>query len=203
MEEEILRFKNKKRNISNNKSNKSIKNNKKIDFLLTKILVVIIITLITLILSKSSNALDNLIKKHVFENTFDFNKYMNKYSKYFTEFIPFENLLKTTSVFNEELKYTEKSKYLDGYKLAVDNSYLVPSIKSGLVVYIGEKEKYGNVVIIQQVDGVDMWYGNLNNINVKLYDYIEEGKLIGDTHEDYLYLVLEREGKYLEYEDYS
>ena len=200
MEEEILRFKNKKRNISNNKAPKS---NQKFRFQLTKILIVVIITLVTLILSKSSNNLDSLIKKHVFESNFDFSKYMNKYTKYFSEFIPFENLFKTKTVFNEELKYSEKSKYLDGYKLMVNTNYLVPSIKSGLVVYIGEKENYGNVVIIQQVDGVNMWYGNLNNVNIKLYDYIEEGSLVGDVNENYLYLVLEKEGKYLEYEEYS
>ena len=60
---------------------------------------------------------------------------MNKYTKYFSEFIPFENLLKTEMVFNEELIYESKSKYLDGVKLMVDNNYLVPyatSIESAL-----------------------------------------------------------------------
>lgn len=200
MEDEILRFKNKKRNISNNKKTTT---SKIFRIPLTRILLVIIITLTTLIFSKSSSNLESLIKKHVFEKTIDFGKYMNKYTKYFSEFIPFENLFKVEQVFNEELKYEEKSKYLDGVKLTVSDNYLVPTIKSGVVLFVGEKENYGNVVIVKQEDGVDMWYGNLNNINVKIYDYVEEGTLIGDAKDNSLYLVLESEGKYLEYEEYS
>ena len=41
----------------------------------------------------------------------------------------------------------------------------------------------GNTVIIQGVDGVDIWYGNLTNVSVKLYDYVEKDKLIGVSFE--------------------
>lgn len=198
MEEEIIRFKKKKNNY-NNTSN--IKNNIfKIE--LIKTLIVTIITLVILIMAKSSSYLEKNIERIIFKKNFDFSSYMNKYSKYFSEFIPFEKVFNTELVFNEELKYSSINKYLDGAVLSVSSNYLVPSMGSGLVVYIGEKENYGNVVIVQQVNGIDTWYGNLNNVAVKLYDYIEEGSLIGEVKDKNLYIVLEKEGKYLNYEEY-
>ena len=70
-----------------------------------------------------------------------------------------------------------------------------------MVVFIGNKDNYGNVVIIEQVNGIDMWYGNINNLSVKLYDYVKKGATIGEVN-DYLYLVYKKDGKYLNYEDY-
>lgn len=198
MEEELIRFKNKKKNTNSKTPKKNIRLTKE----LTKILIVILITLTTLILSKSSKEMDKNIKKYVFENNFNFSKYYNKYSKYFSEFIPFEKILTPEPVFNEEMKYSSISKYLDGASLTVQDKYLVPNMESGLIVYIGDKENYGKVVIVQQVDGIDMWYGNLENIAVNLYDYIERGSLIGETKDNSLYIVLEKEGKYLNYEEY-
>ena len=74
---------------------------------------------------------------------------------------------------------------------------------NGIVVYIGDKDTYGNTVIIQGVDGVDIWYGNLENVSVKLYDYIEKDMVIGNTLDDKLYLVMKKDDKYLTYEDYK
>lgn len=200
MEEEIIRFKNKKKNISNIVINE--KRNKHWRMELIKILIAILITLTILIMSKSSKYLDKNIKKIIFEDTFDFSGYMSKYSKYFSEFLPFEKILNSEPVFNEEMKYSSINKYLDGVSLTVQDKYLVPNMGSGLIVYIGEKEDYGKVVIVQQVDGIDMWYGNLENVAVNLYDYIEKGSLIGETKDELLYIVLEKEGKYLDYEEY-
>ena len=99
------------------------------------------------------------------------------------------------------LTYKNKEKYEEGVKLTVDKNYLVPVNESGIVVFIGEKEKYGNTVIIQRVDGIDEWYGNIENTNLKLYDYIKKGTLLGEVN-DYFYLVYKKNGKALNYEDY-
>jgi len=74
-------------------------------------------------------------------------------------------------------------------------------IASGLVVFVGEKEGYGNVVIVEQLDGVDCWYGNLSTTNVKLYDYVESGSLLGVVDNE-LYLVYKEEGNAISYEKY-
>jgi len=70
-----------------------------------------------------------------------------------------------------------------------------------MVVFIGEKENYGNTVIIENLDGVNFWYGNINTTSVKLYDYIEKGSYVGEANGE-LYLVFSRDGNYLDYEKY-
>ncbi len=84
----------------------------------------------------------------------------------------------------------------------VANNYLVPSLESGMVVFIGDKDNYPNTIIIEQVNGINVWYSNIENINVNLYDYIDKGTLLGSTINDELYLVYKKDGKTLDYNDY-
>ena len=123
------------------------------------------------------------------------------YENIFGTSIPFKDLLSAEPVFSEELVYSEKKEYLDGLELIVTDEYLVPALDNGLVLFIGEKEGYGNVVIIENGDGIDIWYGNINS-NVKLYDYVSKGELIGSTNGDKLYVVYEKNGIILNYEDH-
>ena len=93
-----------------------------------------------------------------------------------------------------------KEEYKEGVKLKLQNN-LVPVSESGIVVFIGEKESFGNVVIIQRVDGIDQWYGGIINTNVKLYDYVEKGTLLGEIN-DYLYISFKKNGEVTDYEKY-
>ena len=52
------------------------------------------------------------------------------------------------------------------------------------------------------MDGIDIWYGNINQSSVKLYDYVEKGNLLGETIDDKLYLVYQKNNKFLNYSDY-
>lgn len=170
---------------------------------LSKFLIVILLTLVTMILLKSNKKLKDSFYKEVYEKNFSFAKVNEVYKKYLGPFLPFDNLIKESKpVFNEELSYKEINKYLDGASLTVDSSYLVPSKTSGLVVFIGEKEGYGNTIIIQGVDGIDIWYGNIGEVSVKLYDYVSEGSLIGMVKDTNLYIVFKKEGENLDYEEY-
>lgn len=123
------------------------------------------------------------------------------YESIFGTSIPFKDFLNTEPVFSEKLVYLEKCEYLDGLELTVSNEYLVPALDNGLVLFIGEKEGYGNVVIIENGDGINVWYGNINS-NVKLYDYVNSGELIGSTINDKLYIVYEKNGTILNYEEH-
>ena len=105
-------------------------------------------------------------------------------------------------VFNSTLEYSNSSKYYDGVSLDVTTNYLVPVLESGIVVYIGKKEHYGNVIIIQGMDGVDISYANMYSSSVSLYDYIEKGDLLGEVDGNKLYLVYSKDGKVLNYEEY-
>ena len=87
-------------------------------------------------------------------------------------------------------------------KLTVDENYMVPVLESGIVIFLGEKEGYGNTVVIEQVDGVDVYYSNISTDNVKLYDYVEKGTLLGEAENKKLYLVFQKDGTFLNYKDY-
>lgn len=166
-----------------------------------KLLISIIITLVILIFIKSSSYFKSYFYKHIYSNNISFVKIKEVYNKYIGESDLFDKVVKTKTVFNEKLNYKSSEKYLDGVKLSVDGNYLVPVDESGIVVFIGEKEGYDNTVIIQRIDGIDEWYGNIENVNVKLYDYVKKGQLLGEASNN-LYLVYKKDGNILNYEEY-
>ncbi|MGG3444272.1 peptidase M23 [Bacillus cereus] len=60
----------------------------------------------------------------------------------------------------------------------------VESVNEGVVVFAGKKEELGNTVQIQHADGTESWYGNLNDMSVKLYDYVSKKQKIGTVNSD-------------------
>ena len=169
--------------------------------IINKALISIILMLIVLIFIKASSSFKSEFYDKVYGSNFSFSYFNNLYNKYIGNLDIIDTDVKVDTVFNETLTYKNKEKYEEGVKLTVDKNYLVPVNESGIVVFIGEKEKYGNTVIIQRVDGIDEWYGNIENTNLKLYDYIKKGTLLGEVN-DYFYLVYKKNGKALNYEDY-
>lgn len=179
--------------------------NKKKNFLMSffnKILVCIILVIICLIMMKTNSNFKEFVSEKIFKDNISFAYLNNLYNKYFGNILPSYKNLDTEVVFNEKLEYFEYNKYLDGYKLSVTASYLVPIIESGIVVYIGNIDNYGESVIIEGIDGVDIWYSNLENISVKLYDYVNSGDYLGEVKGEDLYLVFEKNQEYLKFEDY-
>ncbi len=174
--------------------------NRRLKIYFSKVLITVIITLILLIVMKANSGFKSIFYKYVYDTNFSFSYISNIYNKYFGNIIEIPTY-KDKTVFNEKINYTGKEKYLDGVKLSVGNNYLVNALESGMVVFIGNKDNYGDVVIVEQVNGVDLWYGNMNDVNVKLYDYIEKGNVIGEVN-DFLYLVFKKSGNILNYEDY-
>lgn len=55
----------------------------------------------------------------------------------------------------------------------------VESMNEGLVHFVGMKDGFGKTVIIQHGDKSETWYGNLDNIDVNLYEYISKGTKVG------------------------
>ncbi|PHA00813.1 peptidase M23 [Bacillus pseudomycoides] len=56
---------------------------------------------------------------------------------------------------------------------------IVESVNEGIVVFVGQKEEFGNIVQVQHADGTESWYGNLGETSVKLYDYVAKKQKIG------------------------
>ena len=169
-----------------------------------KFLILVILTLILLITLRLNNKFKTLFYKNIYDNNFSFATINNYYQKIFGSPIPFKDLFKDNSemVFSEKIKYSTVSKFYDGISLGVSKNLMVPILESGMVVFVGEKENYGNTVIVEGVSGVDVWYGNLENINVKMYDYVEKGTALANTSSDKLYLVFKKDGENIDYEKY-
>lgn len=169
-----------------------------------KITFLIVITLVLLIALKSNENFRNTFYNYIYKSNISFASINGWYKSRFGSPLPFSDFFndnETIPVFNEKLEYKEVNKYKDGVALNVEYQYLIPSLDSGIVIFVGEKEEYGKTVIVQQENGVDVWYSNINEINVKLYDYIKKGSLIGSVDEK-LYLVFIKNGDIVNYEDY-
>ena len=170
---------------------------------ITKILISIIFLLLTMIYISNPNNKE-LYKKIFLSDSISFAKINNWYQNKFGSIIPLEDITveSTKKVFNENLEYELMEDYLDAKLLKVKDNYMVPTIESGVVVYIGDKDSYGNTCIIQGIDGVDIWYSNIDTSNLDLYDYIKKGSLIGPVKNNNLFLLLMKDNEFITYEEY-
>ena len=183
----------------NNKSNKLVLK-KRVRSLINRVLISAIVFLIGLITIKAHPNFAKKINKHLYEESINFSGFKKVYNKIFGKYLGEKEEVK--EVFTEKLSYKKESVYKDGVKLEVSDGYLIPAIEGGIVVYIGEKEGYGNTVIVEQIDGISTWYSNVDPKNIKLYDYIKKGDLIGEAKNKKLYLLFEKKGKFLDYKKY-
>lgn len=167
-----------------------------------RFLLLIVICLISLIVLKANPSLKEKIYTNVFQDNFNFAKINSLYEKYFGSSLPFVNKEKTTLVSAISLEYQNKKSYKDGVKLTLKEDYPLPATSSGLIVFAGEKKGYGNTIVLQRPDNIEVWYSNLDTVNVSLYDYIKAGDIIGTAKDNNLYMVFMKEGEYLDYQKY-
>ena len=203
VEDIIKKNKEKRRNYTSGEKKEELpKNTKYLKGLISRILITIIFVLGSIIYTNINSDNKKLYKKYVLENSLSFTKINNLYNDLFGE-IDFIKKNKDNSkpVFNN-ISYTNIENYKNGVKLNVSPNETISVITSGIVVYIGEKEELGNTIIIQGNDGVDIWYSNLTDTNIKVYDYIESGTILGTSNSNEVYLTLLKDGKYMNYEEY-
>ena len=148
--------------------------------MLSKLLTIVIFILIVMIVSNVSPKFRNYVNDHILNSTIDFsfvNKFTNKVTDLFKgkENVP---VVKTDD---------EYEKYMEGVKYVHSGDVLLKS--SGIVTFIGEKEGYGNTIIVQQSNGYYAWYGNVKE-TVKIYDYVEKNSVIGTCENEYYYVLL-------------
>lgn len=194
--------------------NKKLKKEKKDDdnkntlskFLFTiliKSLIVVLLFLSSMIFIRQNDKNKKIFKEKVYNNSLSFAKIYNLYSKYLGDALPFKDIIKddTKKVSNEKITYSSIKKEGDDYLLVVPSNYTLQSIKSGIVIEVKKDDKYKNIVKIQDKSGVNITYKNLNEVEVKLYDYVEKGEILGSVSNK-LYINFEKDGKYLSYEKY-
>lgn len=166
-----------------------------------RLLVVFVIFLLLTVIYRTDNTLKDSISSYFFKENISFTKIKKLYDKYLGGLLLTTKEQTITDVFNEELNYNSNSIYYDGVKLSVSENYLVPSLTEGMVVFVGDKENYGKTIIIENLEGICYWYGNIKNTSLKLYDYVEKGSFIGEVSSE-LYMIFSKDGKFLNYEEY-
>ena len=180
-------------------------NNKKkyISKFLTRILLVVIFLLFILIMNKYNKTFVQSFKNNLFNKSFNFIK-VNKISQRILgkDVFYYQDNKDVVEVLASGFDESGRSKYYDSEKVSVSSNLPIGSISSGVVVYIGNKEHYGNTVIIQGMDGFNIWYSNIKDINIGLYDYVEENNFIGAADGEFIYLLIEKDNKYYTYDEY-
>lgn len=188
----------------NKTKQKKISNKRWLISILNHVFLSVIILLGCLCLIKINPNFKSWVDKQVYHTNFSFAKINKTYEKYFGSVFPLSkiNLDKTKPVFDEKLVYESKTDYKEGVKLVVGQSYLVPVLESGIVVFMGNKDNYGKTIIVQQVNGIDLWYVGVESSNLKIYDYIEKGSLLGESISNEICLFYQKSGEFLNYQGY-
>lgn len=174
----------------------SLVKDKYLNSLFIRTVISLLLLIITSVLINITSVYNTLYKL-IYEMDVDYS-YISSKTKYIIG-----NILgnKDKYVSSNKLFYKEIKEYGNGYKLMTDNHYIINAIKSGTVIFIGNKDSLGPTVIVESASGVCFWYSGLENISVNLYDYIDTNTIIGSTLEDYLILTISKDNEYLSYEE--
>jgi stage IV sporulation protein FA len=69
----------------------------------------------------------------------------------------------------------------EGVIIETDKDAKVEALSGGIVIFAGVKEHIGKTVVIQHSDESESWYGQLDAIEVNLYDPVTKGEEIGEV----------------------
>lgn len=200
-EEILARMKNSnKKDLVVKNENKKFKLNLNMKNTITKVLISVIFVFASLIYVKFSDENETLYKEYILTNSMSFMTINEIYENYFGDITPSIN--NEEFVFSDELVYTA-IETVDDKEIITLTSSVITSLCGGIVVYIGEKDDYGYTVIVQGNDSNNIWYGNLDNVSLSLYDYIEEGEIIGEAIDKTLYLTIKNGNEIISYENYQ
>jgi len=167
-----------------------------------KIVSLSVLVLLVLMFSKNNINFKEKVNYYLYEDNLSFMSIKKIYNKYLGGIYFFKNKNPTYMVFNSKLSYQNMENYGNGIKLEVIDNYLVPNLDSGIVIFIGNKDNFGNTIIIQTENNINIWYGNIDNSSLKVYDYVEKGEYLGETNGNFLYLAYSKGKNMLNYEKY-
>ena len=172
--------------------------------LISRVLITVIFVLGSIIFTNISEDNKDLYQKYVLEDSLEFTKINELYQSVFgdVDIAKQDNNTDSEVVFGD-VSYTNIEPFKNGVKLTVGMNEAISVITSGIVVFIGEKDDLGNTVIIQGNDGVDIWYSNITDTDISVYDYIEAGSILGSSNSEDIYLTINKDGEFINYEEYK
>lgn len=164
--------------------NREIEGNTFILRLLSSILLVSLVAIIFQFQQKNFIVIQNKIVD-VFEGEFQFAKVGNWYESTFGEPLTFLTSDKVLDNHSEVIQTSGKvleNFQVNGQGIMIETTVTkVEAFEEGLVIYAGEKDDLGKTVIVQNVDGSETWYGQLDGISVDVYDEVKKGDEIAVT----------------------
>ena len=168
--------------------------------LISRVLITVIFVLGSIIFTNISEDNKALYQKYVLEDSLEFTKINELYQSVFgdVDIAKKDNNTDSEVVFGD-VSYTNIEPFKNGVKLTVGMNEAISVITSGIVVFIGEKDDLGNTVIIQGNDGVDIWYSNITDTDISVYDYIEAGSILGSSNSEDIYLTINKDGEFINY----
>ena len=170
--------------------------------LISRSLIAVIFVLGSIIFTNISDKNKELYQKYVLEDSLEFTKINELYQSVFGS-VDITKKNNDSEVVFGRITYTNVEPFKNGVKLTVGMNEVVNVITSGIVVFIGDKDDLGNTIIIQGNDGVDIWYSNITDSDIKVYDYVEAGSILGTSNSDDIYLTICKDGEFMSYEEYQ
>lgn len=171
--------------------------------LISRVLITVIFVLGSIIFTNVSDDNKALYQKYVLEDSLEFTKINELYQRIFGDVDITKKDNPDSEVVFGDVTYTNIEPFKNGVKLTVDMNEAISVITSGIVVFIGEKEDLGNTIIIQGNDGVDIWYSNITENDIKVYDYVEAGSILGSSNSENIYITINKDGEFINYEEYQ
>jgi len=181
---------------------KNIKSKNKLLTLLNTVLVTVLLFVTCLILSKTNKDFKNWIYDNIYSHNFSFAKIEETIKKYLGNILPINDKTDLLAVSKEIQQYESIEEIENGIRLKVKKNENVIGLESGIVVFAGDKDNIKNLIIIEQIDGKEAWYANVDTTLVKIYDYIEKGQIITNTLDTELLLYFKDDGKTVDYKEY-
>ena len=164
--------------------------------LISRVLITVIFVLGSIIFTNVSDDNKALYQKYVLEDSLEFTKINELYQRIFGDVDITKKDNPDSEVVFGDVTYTNIEPFKNGVEA-------ISVIASGIVVFIGEKEDLGNTIIIQGNDGVDIWYSNITENDIKVYDYVEAGSILGSSNSENIYITINKDGEFINYEEYQ
>lgn len=163
---------------------------------LSKLLITVIIVLVCLIVCNFNSDLRDSFVKEVLEDNMDFGNFNMLYKKFMID-------SEESIVVSDTMLDISDMEVVDGrYRFNYGIDYQVEVLKSGIIVYVGDKDNLGDTVIVQGNDGIDIWYSGITLKEYGLYDYVSNGDILGLSNDVYITISIYEDGELLKYEEY-
>ena len=146
-----------------------------------------------LILTKNNSQLKDKIENLVYEQSLPVMELRKQYDIFFS----WNKIKSVVPVSKEVISAKNEEKTDTGVKLTVEKNQAIQNLESGIVIMIDQDK-----VIIEQIDGVTAIYNNIDCKNLKIYDYLEKGEIIGEAKKEEIMISFMKEGAYYDYKNY-